>query len=213
MKKIFLGFGVFSLISLVTLTFIFRDTVLQEFFGGEGVSIDKKDTEWLSKYCKKMVTLIPPPPFAYQTKDEAKGMVGPLYIDNVISKDVLKKAETCGIGYKFNEKQAYADMGIEYRFHIDSANKFEATVDKAYTLIMLSPIKKLPFGIILKDKKSAWKKLNDLTDKESGRPHYTYNGFPLIFMRENKKLGLTEYAEVFFGIDYYINLTVFETKK
>lgn len=178
-----------------------------------GIRVNKSDPQWLIKYCKQMVAILPPPPFTYLEKDTAKQMTGPIHTEAVIPEGELKRSETCGIGYSFEERRAYADMGVKYIFDINYRNDFEEAVDEAYTITMLNPTKKTLFGLTIPDKKSAWTNERTLTNQEGGRPHFAYEGLPMIFKRENKKLGLTEYVEAYFGVDYFINLTVVETPK
>lgn len=214
MRKLKLfSYGIFSLLVIaIILVFIFPDTILGGLFGGPSIKVDKRNAKWMQNYCKEMVAQLPPTPFTYTRKGDAEGMVGPLHSRVIIPADDLKRAETCGIGYKFDEKQAYAEMGVEHIFDIKYKNKFDEAVARAYTLRMTKPTKKVMRWTI-NDPKSAWEKQRLLTNEEGGRPFYMSKDLPLLFKRENKKLGLTEYVEAYFGVEYYVNLTVFETQK
>jgi len=97
--------------------------------------------------------------------------------------------------YNFENEEAYASVGVEYKFHIDFINMFEENVDRLYTEAI--------------DK--SWEKISPLTDQEGGRPHYSYEGFPIVFTRENAELGTVEYATVQFGSrSLYIHFTAYE---
>ena len=206
MSKALLGLlGLGVILVIITFAFMYRGRMatfpgIKELLvkSPEAPKVDKSDPEWLSKYCLEEVKNLPEAPFAYKEKDvkvNAYSSVSDVYLDKFIPEEKWFKAKTCAIWYNFENEEAYASVGVEYRFHIDFVNLFNENVDRLYTEAI--------------DK--SWKKISPLTDKEGGRPHYTYDGFPMIFTRENTELGTVEYATAEFGSrSLYIHFTVYE---
>ena len=89
----------------------------------------------------------------------------------------------CRMEYKYDSEEAYASLGVEYRGIIERAIEFDKRVDELLT----SKID------------SSWKKISPLTKEQSGNPGYVYQGFPMVFTRENTDLGIVEYIDIFFG--------------
>ena len=166
---------------------------------GIKTSVTKDDPEWMRKYCFEQVALLPAAPFTYEKKiEEGIGVsIPPLYVSSRMPKDergYRVDSLTCRFIYPYEDKGAYASMGVEYKFDITARNEFEKRVDEIYTGIM----------------DPSWTKISPLTNDEGGRPFYSYEGFPLLFKRENPALGTIEYADMDFAIDYWVKFTVYE---
>lgn len=164
----------------------------------EGIKVDKKNPNWLEDYCLAEVKNLPAAPFAY-TKQEIQprswSRPSDLYLKKYIPTDKWSKAQTCAIWYRFEDKPAYASVGVEYVFDIKAMNVFAQNTDTLYSKAI--------------DK--SWKKISPISDKDDGRPPYSYDGMPLVFTRENKSIGTIEYATVHFGSKYlYVHFTVYE---
>ena len=167
-------------------------------------SITKDDPEWMSKYCREQSAALPPAPFTYIKKDtyeKAKGVpIPPLYVGSRMPKNekgYRVDSLTCGMVYKYDDKEAFSSVGVAYKFDINTFNEFEQRADNIHTSIM----------------DATWKKISPLGKEEAGRPFYSYDGYPLLFTRENPELGTVEYADMNFAIDYYVLFTVFEKPK
>ncbi|OGC50868.1 hypothetical protein A2716_02430 [candidate division WWE3 bacterium RIFCSPHIGHO2_01_FULL_40_23] len=160
--------------------------------------VDKSDPNWLENYCLKEVKNLPEAPFAFTVKDvhpRSRNSISDVYLHKYIPDEKWYKGQTCAIWYTFKPEDAYASVGVEYIFHIDYVNAFEENTDTLYTKAI----------------DGSWKKISPLSDSEGGRPHYSYDGFPLVFTRENQELGTVEYATVSFGSrSLYIHFLVYE---
>jgi len=167
-------------------------------------AITKDQDEWMSKYCKEQAATLPLAPFKYQNRknyEQNKGVpIPPLYV----GKRMPNKANgypvdslTCGFSYKYDDKEAFASVGVIYKFDIDRFNDFYERSDSIYTNNM----------------DATWKKVSPLSNEEAYRSPSTYKGYPLLFMRENLELGTVEYASINFAVDYYVHFTVYEKPK
>lgn len=156
----------------------------------------KNDPDWLKKYCQEQAVFLPQAPFEYKEakKHENPGSIPPTYISSLLPENKKFNSWTCSVSYPFDNEKAYASMGVEYKFDIKYSNEFDKRVADAHEGKM----------------NSAWAKISPLSNEESGRPNYSGNSFPLIFIRENKELGTLEYATMDFGIDYFVRITVYE---
>ncbi|MBI2595114.1 hypothetical protein HYW46_00065 [Candidatus Daviesbacteria bacterium] len=146
-------------------------------------TVDKKDPKWLEKYCKEELVKIPDAPFKYKDKEGIVGTLGdPLILDK-FPKDKKYKGKSCVIDYNYEEREAYASVGVAYKFDIRFRNQFEEAVDKLITSKM----------------DSSWKKISPVSNKEGGRPFYSYKGFPMVFTRENPAKGTVDYVDFNWG--------------
>ena len=166
---------------------------------GIQTSITKDDPKWMRKYCDEQAALLPPPPFTYNEK-EVEGLWVSIPSNYVYRKKPKDErgfkidSVTCRIIYDYDDKVAYPSMGVGYKFDITAVNEFQKRVDEIQTGLM----------------DPSWTKISPLNASETGNPFYGYQGFPLVFTRENPKLGTIEYAEMLFAIDYWIEFTVYE---
>src|SRR3989338_8821859 len=171
---------------------------------GIETSVTKDDPEWMSKYCREQSAAFPPAPFKYEKKEtyeKAKGdPAPPTEIGRRMPKDAKGNEPdslTCGFVYKYDDEEAFASVGIAYKFDINAFNEFYERADNLHTHAM----------------NATWKKISLLSNKEAGRPFNSYEGYPLLFMRENPVLGTIEYASMHFAVDYYVLFTIFEKPK
>lgn len=167
-------------------------------------SVTKDDPEWMWKYCREQAALLPPAPFKYEKKEtwekEKWIPIPPRYVASRMPKDAKGNkpdSMSCGIVYKYDEKEAFASLGVAYKFDINAFNEFYQHADNVHTDVM----------------DAAWKKISPLNREETGRSYYSYEGYPLLFMRENSALGTMEYADMSFAVDYYVIFTVYEKPK
>src|SRR3989338_5875422 len=126
--------------------------------------------------------------------------IPPRYVANRMPKDAKgNKSDslTCGMVYKYDEKEAFASVGVAYKFNIDAFNEFYQRADNIHTNIM----------------DATWKKISPLSTEETGRSFYSYEGYPLLFTRENQALSTVDHAVMTFAVDYYVQFTVFEKPK
>lgn len=188
---------------VIIILFIFRGKIVQgldikylALFPTQATKVDKTDPNWLENYCHTEVKKLPEPPFKFTGLDgDIHDTLPDVELVDLIPKDKFFKAEACALWYKYDKKAAYASIGVEYFFHIDSVNAFEENTDHLITAAI--------------DK--SWKKLSPISDEKGGRPGYTYKGFPMIFTRENKALNTVEYATVNFGADeLFIHFVAYE---
>ena len=168
----------------------------------QAVKVDKSDPEWLDKYCKLEIKNFPKAPFANKGlekdvngEDVQEYGVPNISLKKFIPEDKWFKTEGCGLWYKYTDEEAYPSVGVDYAFHIDVANTFQENVDTLITKTM--------------DK--SWRKLSPISDEDAGRPFTMYDGFPLIFTRENKKTNTIEYMTAEFGGGtFFMNFYVYE---
>ena len=168
----------------------------------QGVKVDKSDPEWLDKYCKLEIENLPKAPFANKGlerdingEDVQEYGVPDTSLKKFIPEDRWYKTEGCGLWYKYSDEEAYPSVGVDYAFRIDVANTFQENVDTLITEAM----------------DEGWKKVSPISDEDAGRPFTMYDGFPLIFVRENKKLNTIEYMTAEFGGGTFsTNLYVYE---
>lgn len=164
-------------------------------------SVTKDDPQWMFKYCSEQAGKLPIPPFKYQKSEKKDAVV--FSIPSVeVNKRLPQRVDgykvdslTCRIIYDFDDKEAFTSMGVEYRFDIKAFNEFKKRVDEMHTLSM----------------DQTWEKIFSV-DQKTSNPSYAYQGFPMLFMRENPKLGTVEYAEMDFAIDYWVKFTVYENQ-
>lgn len=158
--------------------------------------VDKKDKDWMYKYCAQEVVKLPEAPFKYKSK-EGPIRTGPMvWISKMFPKDTRYDHQSgCRIDYKYETEEAYASLGVEYKAIIEYTREFEKRVDEMITSKV----------------NTSWKKLSPLTKEQSGNPGYTYQGFPMVFTRENPDLGTVEFIDIFFGagtlfikIEFYV---------
>lgn len=144
----------------------------------------KKDKDWMYKYCVQEIAKLPEAPFKYRSKI-GPARNGPMvWVSEFFPKGTRFDHQSgCAMDYKYDEKEAYASLGVKYGATIESVNEFEKRVDEMLT----SKID------------SSWKKISPLGKQQRGTPGYAYNGFPMVFTRENKVLGTVEYIDIFFG--------------
>ncbi|OGG07440.1 hypothetical protein A2872_02455 [Candidatus Gottesmanbacteria bacterium RIFCSPHIGHO2_01_FULL_42_12] len=163
----------------------------------ETAKVDKTDPKWLEKYCREEVKKLPVAPFKYTRLD---GDVHAYAIPDVslkkrIPTDKFYKAKTCALWYKYDPKEAYASLGVEYGMNIKLDNAFEENADLVFSKAI--------------DK--SWQKISPLGKDERGRPGYSYPGFPLAFTRENKDAGTTEFVTADFGGNvFYVRFVAYE---
>ena len=158
--------------------------------------VDKKDKDWMNKYCAQEVVKLPEAPFKYKSK-EGPIRSGPMvWISKMFPKDTRFDHQSgCRMDYKYDSEEAYASLGVEYKAIIENNREFDSRVDELIT----SKID------------SSWKKISPLNKEQSGNPAYIYQGFPMVFTRENPDLGTVEYIDIFFGagtlyikIEFYV---------
>ncbi|MBI4091360.1 hypothetical protein HY419_01250 [candidate division WWE3 bacterium] len=205
MKRILALLGI-AIVPVIIITLVLFRGRLREGMGVKYLPVkkvekavaDKSDPKWLENYCFKEVKNLPEAPFKYTNKDVrefASSSVSDVYLHKFVPEDKWYKAYTCKIWYKFEPEEAYASVGVDYVIHIDSVNTFQENTDRLYSEAI--------------DK--SWKKISPLSDSEGGRPHYSYDGFPLVFTRENADIGTMEYATIEFGSNsLYVHLSVYE---
>lgn len=164
-------------------------------------SVTKNEEEWMGKYCREQAALLPPAPFKYESKDtyeRAKWIpIPPRYVASRMPKDAKGNkpdSMSCGMVYKYDEKEAFASVGVLYEFDINASNEFYRRADQIHTSTM----------------DATWKKISPLSNEEADRPFFIDESFPLLFMRENPALGTVEYADMSFAVDYYVKFTVYE---
>ncbi len=163
----------------------------------EAAKVDKNDPKWLEKYCREEAVKLPKAPFANKGLD---GGVHFYSIPNVslqskIPNDKFYKTKACGLWYKYDPREAYSSLGVEYGIDIKLLNAFEENADQVFSAAIAK----------------SWQKISPLNDKDSGRPGYSYKGFPLIFTRENKALGTMEFVTADFGANaIFIDFVVYE---
>lgn len=158
--------------------------------------VDKKDKDWMYKYCQQEIVKFPEAPFKYKSK------VGPtrngpmVWVSEMFPKEIrYDRKSGCEMEYKYDPDEAYASLGVKNGASIEYVNEFQKRVDELLT----SKID------------SSWKKISPLNKEQSGNPFYSYQGFPMIFKRENANLGTVEYIDIFFGannlyikIEFYV---------
>jgi hypothetical protein len=158
-------------------------------------SVTKDDPDWLENYCKEQAAALPEAPFEYNDVEESNPTsIPPNYISTRLPEDKKFKSQTCRLSYSFDNNEAYASMGVEYKMDIRNSNEFGKNVSIAHEDEM----------------DSTWTKISPLDRKESGNPAYSGDDLPLVLTRENKDLGTVEYATMEFGIDYFVRITVYE---
>ena len=157
--------------------------------------VDKSDPDWKVVYCSKELAKLPGPPFTYQKKSDMN-RTGPSLYTRKMMPERLKFSDviTCSYSYRFEDKTAWPSVGVEYRNHIDNFNQFRDASAMLYT------------GFV----NSGWKKLPRIPKDDSGIPHYVTDSFPLVFTRENRRLGTVEYLDVFPAVDFYVKLSIYE---
>lgn len=157
--------------------------------------VDKTNSDWKMTYCSKELAKLPGPPFTYKDKSNVI-RTGPSLYTRKIMPEKLKYSDitTCSYSYKFENRTAWPSVGVEYKNHIDNVNQF-SDVSSALFVNSIN---------------SGWKKLPKVSKKDSGTPHYGTDSYPLVFTRENRRLGTVEYLDVFPAIDFYVKLSVYE---
>lgn len=158
--------------------------------------VDKKEKDWMEKYCQQELHKLPKPPFKYSEVRDPANMSessSAWIIKEVPQEKRVFHSKDCSIEYRYDEKVAFPSVGVKYSFDIKQTNKFEQTVEE-----LLTP----KFD-------SSWKKISPLNQKDTGNPSYSYQGFPMVFRRENSQLGTIEFASADFVaagilIDFYL---------
>lgn len=171
-------------------------TVKQKDTPKSSPQVDKKDKDWMYKYCAQEVVKLPEAPFKYKSKEGPTRNGSMVWISEMFPKGIRYDHQSgCEMAYKYDEKEAYASLGVQFRYHIDSANEFEKRVDELLTQKV----------------DSSWKKISPLNKKDTGNPGYSYQGFPMVYKRENTSIGTVEYIDIFFGantlyikIEFYV---------
>lgn len=160
------------------------------FFLRPAAVINKKDPEWLKKYCFEELAKLPPAPFRYRSREKIKETLPDHYIRKRIPSH--EKIGACILSYPFDREAAYASLGVKYMMDIQLVRQFEEKVEALITPQMAP----------------GWQKISPIDSREGGRPAYSYGGFPLIFQRKNPKLGIMEFVDFSFGIPFYVKMTV-----
>lgn len=205
--------GALFLFVLVSFGVVQSENILGFLFGGDDVKVDRAAPDWKEGYCKALLAQAPPPPFPYREKGDAKlTVIPPVYLRDSLGEKEYANAVSCHLPYGFNIEEAYASLGLPYGPDIKYVNDFRGEVDRRYSAVVALPVKNLPGGLKAK-KQIPWQKQLPLSDEVAGRPGYGYEGFPLVFSRENKKLGLKEYFTADFGVDYWLGLTLADLAK
>ena len=210
MSKILLSKLGFTLLAITIIVLVIFKGRFFEGFGTkylwvkdqQAVNVDKNDPEWLDKYCKLEIKNLPKLPFANKGlekdingEDVQEYGIPDIDLKKMIPEDKWYETEGCGLWYKYSDEEAYPSVGVDYAFNIDVANTFQENVDRLITESM----------------DESWEKISPISNSDAGRPFYMYNGFPLIFMRENKKLGTVEYMTANFGANtFFMNFYVHE---
>lgn len=135
--------------------------------------VDKNDFEALEKYCKEEALKLPEAPFAYESKEGPRISGAMAWVSELMPEDKrISQHKSCSMAYRFNGKDAYAQMGAIYPM---GSNVFDAAVIRNI------------FGRI----DSSWKRVLK-ADKSPDK-------FELIFKRENPQMGTVDYMDVFSG--------------
>lgn len=168
--------------------------------GPTKAKIDKTDPKWLRTYCTQEAKNLPAAPFKNKGLDGDVHFynIPSVFLQNSIPKDKWSKTVSCGLWHKFESKEAYGSVGVEYGPDIRLVRIFQENVDNLIT----KTIQKI-------DKN--WVKVSPLSDSEGGRPVYGYAGFPMVFKRENPDLETVDFATMTFGANnFYMNFSVYE---
>jgi len=197
-KHLTVGISIAALIGTLSLSYYYLLPTLK-----------KRDPDWLEKYCVVVVSSLPKPPFAYVKEGGPGGSGISTYLRDSVPQDKLKEAETCTIAYKFDRAEAYDSLNLTYAADIAVVHEFEGKVDLKYTMETIVDNKNW-LAKLFKGKKMRWQEYRGVDSEDTGNPDYSYKGFPLVFKRENMRLGTVEIAEVFFGNDFYKKVTVYE---
>lgn len=163
----------------------------------ETAKVEKTDPKWLENYCREEVKKLPEAPFKYTGLDGDVHLysIPDVSLKNKIPADKFHKAETCALWYKYDPKEAYASLGVEDGINIKLVNAFEENADRIFSAAV----------------NNSWKKISPLTDDEGGRPGYGYQGFPVVFTRENADAGTVEFATADFGANtFYVHFITYE---
>jgi len=145
------------------------------------IKIDKTVPDWQKKYCHEEVAKLPPAPFRYDNVEGPSYQLPSTYMMKFIPEEKrYSNAYACGVEYKYdNEEEAFASLGVAYKFDIERFNDFYQQIDHRYA----SAISK------------EWKKLSPFDRKETGVPYPGYEGLPGIFKRESERADTVEFAE------------------
>ena len=163
----------------------------------KAVKVDKSDPLWLRKYCEAEIKNLPQPPFKNKGLDGDVHFLSipDVYLKDIIPKDKWYPAKNCSLWYKYDPKEAYPSVAVEYIFDIRASNAFQENVDR----------------LISEAIAKNWKKISPFDDKAAGRPLYIYKGFPLVFTREKADTGTTELVVFTWGANnFFVKLTVYE---
>lgn len=157
--------------------------------------VDKSDPDWMMAYCSKELAKLPHPPFAYQKQSDVNRSGPTTYIRKMMPEE-LKYSDiaTCSYSYKFDTETAWISVGVAYINHIDNVNQFKDVSSSLYASSV----------------NSSWKLLPKVSKVDSGTPQYASDSFPLVFTRENRKLGTVEYLDIFPAVEFYVKLSVYE---
>ncbi len=159
--------------------------------------VDKTNPDWKMIYCNEELAKLPGAPFTIKERVGPTRTGPSLYIRSKFPESAkFSEFATCSFSYRFDEKAAYASMGVTYEFDIKNANEFSDSVAEAFASSV----------------NSSWKRLPRVPRKDSGTPFYVTDSLPLVFTRQNQDIGTTEYLDVFFGVEFYVKLTVHEDK-
>lgn len=200
-----LGLLGITIIVVIIITLLFFRGRLVEGFGQKyitisdpkKVEINKSDPKWLDNYCAKEVKNLPKAPFKNKglDGDVQKYSIPDTFLRKMIPETKWYEARSCGLWYKYDEKEAYPSVAVDYVFDIKAMNTFKENVDRLITKAM----------------DDSWKKISPLSDGEANRPFYMYKGVPIVFTREKDKLNTVEFATIDFGAStFFVNLTVYE---
>ena len=163
----------------------------------KAVKIDKSDPNWLKKYCADEIKNLPQAPFKNQGLDGDVQFLGipEVYLRETIPSDKWYPAKNCGLWYKYDPKEAYPSVAVEYKFDIRAANTFNENVDR----------------LVSEAIDDSWRKISPIDDEAAGRPFYLYKGFPMVFTRERTDVGTVEFATFDWGANnFFVHLTVYE---
>lgn len=149
------------------------------------VKIDKSDEDWLKKYCHEELMKLPPAPFKYTELEEPIFQLpGEPYMVKlgIFPKEKLYEGSyACAKEYKYErEEDAYASLGLIYKFDSESLNQFHEKIDILYSESM----------------NNEWKKMPPFDHEDVGRPFWEYGGLPAVFTRESARSDTVDIVEI-----------------
>jgi len=165
----------------------------QEAYKKVRTAVDEEDLEAsLKDYCYGVVADLPAPSFTYESVDEPRYSLPDNYIEELIPEEMQDVAQSCIVAYNFDNREAFASVGLEFKTDIRVSNAF-GDITAAHYADQMAP---------------GWEVLSQLTDDAAGRPGYATKSMPFIAKRVNEAAGMVDYMDVSFGIPLYVKLTV-----